>query len=230
MREIAENIKTLRDEIRSLALANGRSPEDIRLIAVSKTKPVSDILAALQAGQADFGENYAQEFREKADALSSHHLNWHFIGHLQSNKAKHVVGKAILIHTVDRLSLAEEIQRLCEARQITQDILIEVKLATEMTKTGCSPTDLKPLLIQLATLSRVRVKGFMTVGTLTTNLQKTREEFHQLRCLLKEINAEKIYPTPLTELSMGMSADYGLAIAEGATLVRIGSRLFGKRS
>lgn len=229
MQGIAENIKTLRDEIHSLAIASGRRPEEVLLIAVSKTKPASDILTALQAGQIDFGENYAQEFHKKNNSLLSHPMSWHFIGHLQSNKAKYVVGKSALIHTVDRLSLAKEIQRLCEAKQIMQDVLIEVKLATENTKAGCAPADLKPLLIQIATLSRVRVKGLMTVGSLTRNPTKTREEFRQLRILLEEINAKKIYPTPLTELSMGMSSDYGIAIAEGATLVRIGSRIFGNR-
>lgn len=229
MTDIAENLRILKDEIRAQMLATGRRPEDLRLVAVSKTKPAADILAALQAGQIDFGENYAQEFREKTVALASHPLRWHFIGHLQSNKAKYVVGKALLIHTVDRLSLAQEIQKICTAKNITQDALIEVKLAAEATKSGCAPENVMALLKQLAELDGVRIKGLMTIATLTPEREKTRDEFRQLRLLRDEINAAKIYPVALTELSMGMSADYDLAIAEGATILRIGSRLFGQR-
>jgi pyridoxal phosphate enzyme (YggS family) len=227
--DIADNLKTLRDEIAELARAAGRDPKSVSLVAVSKTKPVADLRAAITAGQISFAENYAQEFREKCEALSDEALDWHFIGHLQSNKAKSVVGRARLIQTLDRLSLAETIEKLAAKENHVQDCLIEIKLAGETTKSGCAPADAKALLKSLSQFSHIRVQGLMTIGSLTDNTAVTRQEFKSLRLLRDELNATHAYPHPLVELSMGMSSDYPIAIAEGATIVRVGTKIFGAR-
>lgn len=230
MTPIAANLSTLKRELQAAAIAAGRDPASVKLIAVSKTKSVADIRAAYEAGQAAFGENYAQEFRDKRAELAALPIEWHFIGHLQSNKAKDVVGKASLIHTIDRLSLAETVNKLAAKQNILQNALIEVKLGAEESKSGCAPKEIPEFLERLAKLSSVRILGFMTVGTLTDDESVTRAEFKRLRELLEDVNAKCVYPAPLCELSMGMSGDFAVAIAEGATIVRVGTRIFGARS
>lgn len=228
MSEVTIKLHTLLSEISTLAQIHGRSPQDVRLVAVSKTKPTDVILDAYRAGQTAFGENYAQEFRSKRDELTKFPLEWHFIGHLQSNKAKLIVGKCTLIHTLDRLSLAQEIEKIAAAQGIVQSCLIEVKTSKEDSKTGCAPDAVADLLKQLSPLTHISVTGLMTIGTLTDDREKTRREFRLLRELRDELNRATLAREPLRELSMGMSSDYDIAIAEGATLIRVGAKIFNR--
>lgn len=224
------NLKTLHQKISEATLRCGRDPKTIRLIAVSKTKPVEDILIALKAGQSDFGENYVQEFEKKYLSLEMQAIRWHFIGHLQSNKAKDIVGRAHLIHTLDRMSLAEKIEKLCDEKAFVQKCLVEVKLAREESKSGCPESELFNFVKKLAAFEHIDVLGLMTVGTNTMDKEITRAEFEKLRDLCNAINEKKIYRHALTELSMGMSGDFDSAIAEGATYLRIGTQIFGERN
>jgi pyridoxal phosphate enzyme (YggS family) len=226
---IAENLSALNREIAAAATAAGRDLSSIKLVAVSKTNPASAIRSAYGAGQTAFGENYVQEFRDKHAELSDLPLEWHFIGHLQSNKAKDVVGKASLIHTIDRLSLAETVNKIAAKKNLLQNALVEVKLGAEAGKFGCAPSDVPELLKRISEFESLRILGLMTIGTLTDDPSVTRAEFKALRELLETANAQGLYPAPLSELSMGMSGDFAIAIAEGATIIRVGTRIFGKR-
>lgn len=229
MNAIADNLHRVRAAIDSHARSCGRDPASITLVAVSKTKPTEAIREAYATGQTAFGENYAQEFRDKAKEISDLPLQWHFIGHLQSNKAKYVAGKAVLIHTLDKESLVAALDRLAARQGIVQDCLVEVNLSGESTKSGCSPGDVIPFLSACARYENIRVTGLMTIGSLTDDGEKTRAEFSHLRELRDEANAAGIYPHSLTELSMGMSGDWQIAIEEGATIIRIGTAIFGER-
>lgn len=223
------NLKNLRQKILDAAVHTSRDPKTIRLIAVSKTKPVEDILIALKDGQVDFGENYVQEFEKKYLSLEMQAIRWHFIGHLQSNKAKDIIGRAHLIHTLDRLSLAEKIEKLCGEKTFVQKCLIEVKLTEEESKSGCPESQLFDFVKTVSAFEHIDVLGLMTIGTHTTDREIIKMEFKKLRELRDAINEKKIYRHDLTELSMGMSGDFDIAIAEGATYLRIGTQIFGDR-
>lgn len=226
---LASNLNLLREDIARLAVKFGREPQSIRLVAVSKTKPLADIIAAYQAQQIDFAENYAQEFRDKFKALGALPLTWHFIGHLQSNKSQYVVGQAHLIHTLDRLSLAQTIQKIARKKNIIQKCLIEVKISADKNKTGCSTEELPQLLRALKDLDHIDVLGLMTVASLSATRQQVQQEYQTLQRMRDELNHNQDYRHPLTELSMGMSHDYEDAIAAGATIIRVGTKIFGER-
>lgn len=230
--EVAKNLAEVRARVAEAARACGRDPATVRLVAVSKTKPADDVRAALAAGQALFGENYAQELREKSDALGSAPAaaggpEWHFLGALQSNKAKLVVGRAALVHTCDRLSLAKELDKRAAAQGLVQRVLVEVNLAAEPQKGGVAPAELPALLRALAALPALRCEGLMCIPPAEG---EARPWFARLRALRDEAAARGDAGGPLPELSMGMTADYPEAIAEGATLVRVGTAIFGARS
>lgn len=205
-------------------------PSSVTLIAVSKTKPVSQIKTVFDAGVTDFAENYVQEFVEKTEKFKNVPIHWHYVGHLQSNKVKQVVGRAHLIHSVDRNKLAVKINQCAENLNLVQECLIQVNLSHEEQKSGVAPSQLKTLLKDCAGLSNIRVRGLMLIGTQTSDAGLIRKQFAGLRELLGAMNDLKIYPHELTELSMGMSDSYQIAIEEGATMVRIGSKIFGERS
>lgn len=228
---VRENLNRVKMRMALAAETCGRSHDKITLVAVSKTKSVDLIREALCAGQKDFGENYVQEFFVKHQELSEVNTNiqWHFIGHLQRNKVKDVVGKAHLIHTLDRISLAQAIDKQAAAKNLIQDCLIEVKVSSEASKLGCPENDLFAFMQNLNALKHVRVLGLMTIGSLTDDTNLTKSEFSRLCELRDEINLKSLYKNKLTELSMGMSHDFELAIACGATLIRIGTDIFGKR-
>lgn len=215
---IAENLTTLKNKIGNATL-----------IAVSKRKSADDIRAAIQAGQHDFGENNAKEFLLKYQELMPHNIKWHFIGHLQGNKAKDVVGKAALIHSVGSLKLAHRIDRLAGENQITQDCLVQVNISAEEQKSGCLPDELPSFFKSLNELSHINILGLMMIGTATEDKNLMKSEFATLRKLKEDINAKNIYKTSLTELSMGMSGSIEIALEEGATMIRIGTDIFGKR-
>lgn len=226
--DIATNLARIRTEIATVCARCRRDPATVRLVAVSKTHPAQAILAACTAGQLLFGESYVQEFLTKAEEITAP-VQWHYIGHLQSNKAKYLPGKVALIHSVDRFSLAEELSRQWGRHGLTAEILIEVNLGGETSKSGVSEAELMPLLRQLATLPNLAVRGLMTLPPFVDDPETVRPYFRHLRELAEQIDALSLPGVVMRELSMGMSHDFAVAIEEGATLVRIGTAIFGER-
>lgn len=196
---------------------------------MGKTKPAASVKAAFEAGASIIGENYIQEAREKFNSLSTLPISWHFIGHLQSNKAKYAVTLFDLIHSVDSYKLAKELNKQAEKIAKTQDILIQVNISKEATKSGASFEETEQLVRDIGNLSHVRILGLMTVPPFFNSPEKARPYFAALRGLQENIRQKNIPNVHLRELSMGMSGDYEVAIEEGATLVRIGTAIFGSR-
>jgi hypothetical protein len=225
---LADNLAAVERRIVSAALAAGREPSAVRLVAVSKTKPAALVAEAAAAGQRLFGENYVQELTAKAAEVKMP-VEWHFIGHLQSNKVKQIAGLVTMIHSVDRLSLAEEIDRQWGRIGRSCDILVQVNVAAEATKSGTTTQDALQLVRQIAALPHLRVRGLMTMPPFFDDPEAARPYFRELRLLGEEIAALAIPGVAMQELSMGMSGDFEAAIAEGATLVRVGSAIFGTR-
>ncbi len=229
MNIVAENLASLREKIRKACTEAGRNPDDVRLIAVSKTKPASLIRQAVEAGQFDIGESYVQEFVEKHESgeLSSLPVRWHFIGHLQTNKVKHIVDKVCMVHSIDSLKSAEELSKRAARLKLTVDYLLEVNTSGEATKFGISPDDLLASAPSFFHLQGIRLRGLMTIAA--PDRERARREFRTLARLLVELRKTAPEPGLLTELSMGMSQDFDLAIEEGATMIRIGTAIFGSR-
>jgi len=225
---IASNLQGIRDRVRSAALAAGRKPEAVRLVAVSKTRPACDVLEACLAGHSVFGENYVQELVAKAAEVPET-VEWHFIGHLQGNKVKQVAGVVTMIHSVDRLSLAEEVSRQWGRLGRQCDILVQVNLSGEASKSGTTEAGALQLVRDVSALENVRIRGLMTMPPFFDNPEAARPFFAELRRLSQRIAAEKIPGVEMRELSMGMSGDFEAAIQEGATLVRVGTSIFGAR-
>ena len=207
---------------------SGRNPEEVSLIAVSKTKPVSMLQEAYDAGCRDFGENKVREIMDKIDRLPSD-IRWHMIGHLQTNKVKYIVGKVFLIHSVDSLHLAEAISKEAVKQNTTVNILIEVNVAKEDTKYGAMAEDTVSLVEKIALLPGICVKGLMTIAPYVENPQENRQYFVKLRQLAVDIKSKNIDNVHMDILSMGMTGDYMVAIEEGATYVRVGTGIFGER-
>jgi len=205
----------------------GRDPATVRLVAVSKTKPAAAIAQARECGQGIFGENYVQELVAKAAELPG--VSWHFIGNLQSNKVRQIAGLVDLIHSVDRISLAREIDRQWGELGSCCDVLIQVNISREATKGGTSCAELLDLVREVAGLPHLRIKGLMTMPPFFDDPEAARPYFKALAGLAREVEAAGIAGVEMGELSMGMSGDFEAAIAEGATLVRVGSALFGER-
>jgi pyridoxal phosphate enzyme (YggS family) len=225
---LGRNLQQIRERIVSAAVSAGRNPALVRLVAVSKTKPAFMVEEAFAAGQKIFGENYVQELATKAAVITSP-VDWHFIGHLQSNKVKYIAGLVTMIHSVDRLSLAVEIDRQWGRLGRSCDVLIQVNIAGEATKGGTTSVEAIRLTREVAQLSNLRVRGLMTMPPFFDDPDASRPYFRELRLLAAEIAALSIPGVSMQELSMGMSGDFEVAIAEGATLVRVGSAIFGER-
>lgn len=223
MSRIAENFEQVRERIAKAALRAGRSPERIRLIAVTKMVPVDRIREAVEAGVTDFGENYVQEALPKIQQVGPG-PRWHFIGHLQRNKARHVVGSFEMVHSLDSIPLADELQKRAAKAGITQNVLIEVRLDPAETKAGVNEEDLWPLIDHVVGQPNLRLCGLMGMPPLLSDPEETRPYFRQLRQL-----GERLPSTCGRELSMGMSHDFEVAIEEGATMVRVGTAIFGPR-
>ena len=224
---ISERLADVERTIAAATAAAGRPPGAARLVAVSKHKPVEAIRAAYAAGQRHFGENYAQELAEKAVELADlPEIVWHFIGQLQRNKVKLIVPHARFIHAVDRADLAIEIDKRAAALGVTVNVLIEVNLASEASKGGCAPDALDSLLATLSSLAHVKAVGLMTIPPAEDDPEQARPRFQALRALRDAHGGAAALP----ELSMGMSQDFPIAIAEGATLVRVGTAIFGARA
>jgi pyridoxal phosphate enzyme (YggS family) len=229
MDTVASNLSRVREQIAAACLKAGRQPGDVRLIAVSKTKSAAQVREAVLAGQTDMGESYVQEFLEKhADPLLRDlPVSWHFIGHLQSNKVRAIIGKVVMIHGVDRFSTAREISGRALQHDLRIDYLLEVNVSHESTKFGIEPEMLMKTAEQCMSLPGIRLRGLMTIASPDT--AKARKEFAELRGLLEKLRKNLPDPAGLTELSMGMSLDFREAILEGATMIRIGSAIFGMR-
>jgi pyridoxal phosphate enzyme (YggS family) len=225
---IANNLKQIHARIVAACIKAGRDPATVRLVAVSKTQPAEAVSEAAKAGQLLFGENYVQELVAKAEAVVQP-VEWHYIGHLQSNKVKYIAGLVTMIHSVDRLSLAEEIDRQWGKTGKSCEILIQVNISREATKSGTSSDEVLELVRQSAQLANIRVKGLMTMPPFFDDPEGARPYFRELSRLAKLVEGAAIPGVEMVELSMGMSGDFEVAIEEGATLVRVGSAIFGER-
>lgn len=225
---IRENIERIQARIAAACTRVDRDPAEVRLVAVSKTKPAALIEQAAAAGQRLFGENYVQEFTDKAEAMRAP-VEWHFIGALQSNKVKYLRGKVAMIHSLDRLSLAEEINRQWAKLDRPVDVLLEVNLGDESSKAGTGEEEAIELVRRVAELPFLRLRGLMALPPWLDDPEEVRPYFRRLRELARRIEALKIPGVSMAELSMGMSNDFEVAIEEGATLVRVGTAIFGER-
>jgi pyridoxal phosphate enzyme (YggS family) len=225
---IQKNLNEVEKNIIAACERCGRNREEITLIAVSKTKPVSLLEDAYNAGIRDFGENKVQEMCDKYDQMEKD-IHWHMIGHLQTNKVKYLIGKTKLIHSVDSYKLACEIEKQAAKHDCVMDILIEVNIAEEETKFGLSEEDVINLVKQVAELPHVRIKGLMTVAPYVVDSEENRPFFRKIKQLSVDINNQNIDNVSMNILSMGMSGDYQVAIEEGATMVRVGTSIFGER-
>jgi pyridoxal phosphate enzyme (YggS family) len=226
---IRENLETVENKIADACKRAGRSRDEVTLIAVSKTKPVSMIEEAIDTGILDFGENKVQELAAKYEVLPKN-LQWHLIGHLQTNKVKYIIDKVVLIHSVDSYKLAEQIEKEAAKSNIICNILIEVNIANEETKFGVMAEEVYSLILEIAKLKHVRIKGLMTIAPFVDNPEKNREHFRKLRQLNIDIKSKNIDNVSMKVLSMGMTGDYEVAIEEGATMVRVGTGIFGERN
>lgn len=228
--DTSTGFNTVRKRVRKAAMETGRDPSEIRIVAVSKTVPADRIKPAIVEGVTILGENYIQEAREKIPSLSHLSTSWHFIGHLQSNKAKYAVRLFDLIHSVDSLKLAEEIDHQAKRIEKIQDILIQVNVSNEESKSGITLEGASALVRDISRLDNVRIRGLMTMPPFFNEPEKVRPFFRALRKLSTDLTKQNISNVEMSELSMGMSGDFETAIAEGATLVRVGTAIFGARS
>ena len=224
-----ERLERIRKRIADAAIACGRDPDSVRLVAVSKTMDAERVARAIDAGADILGENYIQEARDKFNALYDRHVAWHFIGHLQSNKAKYAVRMFELIHSVDSFKLAGALDREARKNGKTQDILVQVNISREETKSGIGESEAVELVARIAGLENIRVKGLMTMPPFFDAPEQARPDFRQLARLRDRTVAAGVPGVNMDELSMGMTGDFEVAIAEGATLVRIGTAIFGAR-
>jgi len=226
---LIKRLQNVKNRIEKAARSCGRDPETIRLIAVSKTVPTNRVRQAIQAGTAILGENYVQEARTKFNDLATYPVSWHFIGHLQSNKAKYAVRLFDLIHSVDTLKLARELDKQSHKINKIQEVLIQVNISEEASKSGVNIKDTHNLLKEISLLENLSVKGLMTMPPYFNAPEKVRPYFSALRDLRDRLKQQSLLNVSLSELSMGMTGDFEVAIQEGATLVRIGTAIFGKR-
>lgn len=226
---VKENLAMVEDRVKAACDRAGRSYGSVTLVAVSKTKPVRLVEQAYEYGIRQFGENKAQEMKEKYDMLPKN-IEWHFIGHLQTNKIKYVLGRATLIHSVDSLHLAEAIEAECVKRGLEADVLVEVNVAQEETKSGIKTEEAEGLVKDIARLPHVHVKGLMTIAPFVENAGNNRMIFRTLKELSVDIAGKNIDNVSMNILSMGMTNDYEVAIEEGATHIRVGTAIFGERN
>jgi len=226
---IQKNIQIVQENIQKACKRAGRKPSEVTLIAVSKTKPLSMIEEAYAAGMCEFGENKPQEMRDKAKVLDVP-VHWHMIGTLQSNKIKYVVGTACMIHSVDSLALAMAIEKEAEKKNLVMDILLEVNMAMEESKHGFTVEEIYSVVSEIAKMPHLSLRGLMTVAPYTENAEENRIYFRKMKELLVDINSKNIDNISMDCLSMGMSSDYEVAIEEGATMVRVGTGIFGERN
>ena len=225
---LSENLRDVEKRIEEACKRSNRDPKEVTLIAVSKTKPVEKLQEVYDAGARNFGENKVQEIMDKYDHLPQD-IHWHMIGHLQRNKVKYIVDKVQMIHSVDSLRLAETIDKEAKKKNVTVPILIEVNVAEEDSKFGLSLEEVTALAEEISKLSNVRVCGLMTVAPFVEDPEENREVFRSLKKLSVDIAAKNINNVTMSVLSMGMTNDFEVAVEEGATMVRVGTAIFGAR-
>ena len=226
---IKDNLEKIAIKIKSSMGRSKENLDNVSLIAVSKTKPISMLEKAYEAGVRDFGENKVQEILEKYPVLPKD-IHWHMIGHLQRNKVKYIIDKVSLIHSVDSIRLAEEINKEAEKHNIIMPVLIEVNIADEDSKYGFKIEEVKEVIYKISSLKNIRIKGLMTVAPFVENPEENRVHFKLLKQLSVDIMRENIDNVCMDILSMGMTGDYEVAIEEGANMVRIGTGIFGERN
>ena len=226
---IKENLEEVREKIRQACQRSGRREEDVTLISVSKTKPVEMLKEAYEAGSRDFGENRVQEIMEKYGQMPED-VRWHMIGHLQKNKVCQVIDKAVLIHSVDTVELAEQIEKDAAKRDLTVDILLEVNVAEEESKFGFRTEEVEAAVMKIKEFPHVHIKGLMTIAPFVSNSEDNREVFKKLYQLYVDIRSKNIDNVNMSVLSMGMTGDYEVAVEEGATMIRVGTGIFGART
>ena len=226
---IQENIKLVEENIKKACEKVGRDVNEVTLIAVSKTKPYTAKEEALPTGVKDYGENKVQELCDKYEILPKD-IKWHMIGHLQRNKVKYLVGKASLIHSVDSIRLAEQIEKEYAKADEIANILIEVNMAQEESKFGITSEETEQLVREIAKFPHIRIKGLMTIAPYTDNPESNRVYFRNMKKLSVDIENKNIDNVSMSVLSMGMTGDYQVAVEEGATLVRVGTGIFGERN
>ena len=225
---LKENLAEVQSRVEQACKRAGRDVAEVTLIAVSKTKPVTDLQEIYNAGVRDFGENKVQEMCDKMEKMPKD-INWHMIGHLQRNKVKYIVGNVALIHSVDSYRLAEEINIQAKKKGIVVPILVEVNIADETTKFGVSKEDAMELVRQIASLDALSVKGLMTIAPYVVDPEENRAYFRKIKEISVDIDNQNIDNVSMDILSMGMTGDFEVAIEEGATMVRVGTGIFGKR-
>ena len=226
---IRENLDIVERNIQAACDKAGRDRSEVTLVAVSKTKPVSDLMEAYDAGIRVFGENKVQELVEKMEKMPGD-IHWHMIGHLQRNKVKYIVGKVDLIHSVDNTELAEEINRKAEKAGVVQDILIEVNIADEETKFGIAREKVRDFYVNISKLPYVNVRGVMCIAPYVVDPEQNRHYFADLRKIFVDITNNIVDNNRVDIMSMGMTGDYQVAIEEGATIIRVGTGIFGARN
>lgn len=222
---IADNLATIKQQMIASALKVGRNPSEVSLIAVTKTVSVARANECVAAGVPDLGENRVQELQNKFPEVSG--ARWHLIGHLQTNKVKYIIGQAALIHSLDRWTLAEEIDKKSQAAGIVTPVLVQVNVAGEATKFGLAPQEVRDFVAEAAGLSGMAIQGLMTIAPFVANPEEVRPVFRQLKEIAHDL--QDIPRVRMDQLSMGMTNDYTVAIEEGATMIRIGTAIFGSR-
>ena len=223
---LQRNLEEVQEKIQEACKRAGRDPKEVTLIAVSKTKPVEMLQTVYDCGTRDFGENKVQEMCGKMENLPKD-INWHMIGHLQTNKVKYIIGKTKLIHSVDSVHLAKEISKQAVKHNVSADILIEVNIAQEETKFGINVDETLKMVKEIAVMPNIKIKGLMTIAPYVTNPEDNRQYFRGIKQLAVDINNQNIDNVSMDTLSMGMTGDYEVAVEEGATLVRVGTGIFG---
>ena len=229
MSMLLDNLKDVEERIQAACDRSGRKREDVLLVAVSKTKPVEMIEEVMTAGIVDFGENKPQELRDKYEVLPQN-LRFHMIGHLQTNKIKYVIDRVVLIHSIDSIHLAEAVNAEAKKHNRIMPVLVEVNVAQEESKSGFLVEKTENAIREIAKLSNIRVEGLMTIAPFVENAEENRQYFEKLRKLSVDIAAKNIDNVTMHHLSMGMTGDYEVAIEEGATMVRVGTGIFGERN
>ena len=226
MSSIAENLECVREQIAQAAMKSGRSPDEVELVAITKTHPAEKVREAIEAGQSLFGESRVQEARAKIPELPSN-VRWHFVGHLQKNKVRQALPLFEMIHSVDPLALAQDVNRIADEEGLYPRVLLEVNMAGEGTKFGFAPDHLREQIEMLLAVPRLSIEGLMCIPPLAVESEDSRKFFVQVRKLRDSL--EKEFSIKLPQLSMGMTQDFPIGIEEGATLVRVGTAIFGER-
>jgi hypothetical protein len=228
MKLVKENLEEVYKRILEACKRANRNPKEVTLVAVSKTKPAAMIEEVYETGTRDFGENKVQELNEKYENLPKD-IRWHMIGHLQRNKVKQILDKTVLIHSVDSLRLAQQIEAEAAKKNLTVDILLEVNVAEEDSKFGFKLEETENAILEISKFSHIKIKGLMTIAPFVGNSEQNRPIFKKLNKFFVDMQGKNVDNVTMDILSMGMTGDYEVAIEEGATLVRVGTGIFGKR-